>query len=475
LEKSIQLLNEKYKITQQQILQCEQDLENYLKLKPEQNLIIKECLLTLYEMQEQVNQTEIERWENIIFEYKNDEDQINTLKLEDWGKQEKKFMKLSNRSWEGNYPYGKKNDFSNYFGWINNKHEFVKIESVTLSHSKQLSSKQKHKTKEEINDISAKFDTSKVSEGEIPEVGNYEIIESNFKQGIFRWKFHPHESFRGTVKFSFEVEAKNTTEYKNKIKELNDKISNCQKELKITGDELKNVNKKLAIEKKIIEEYQNSQDAKQYLLYRFLNLNYNVNMFIEYLFKKESISRLDFSSIENKFSDIDNLKNDQSIQIILREMKLKTLEDLKLILKELNSNKTSLYDERQSFGEKLEKSISEFNEVKEKIIKIEKCELKIIEEIKKIIKLKENTDDILNELSELRSSSKDNLKKTFSKTLLVEISLENTLSQAFKENSDEENIDTKSILQNIDLSGNYRERLASVTILKTTNDDVIIF
>ena len=48
LEKSIQLLNEKYKITQQQILQCEQDLENYLKLKPEQNLIIKECLLTLY-------------------------------------------------------------------------------------------------------------------------------------------------------------------------------------------------------------------------------------------------------------------------------------------------------------------------------------------------------------------------------------------------------------------------------------------
>ncbi len=270
-----------------QILQCEEDLENFLKLKPEQNLIPQEGLLTLYQKQEQVLKIENERFKHKVFESENDLKDINSLKLEDWGKQENKFPRFFNRffSWKGEYQYSrienrkrifgrklnqrentnfvriesatlsyfkevnkhnhetKKNYLSNYFGSKNNNEEFVKIESVAVSFSKEYSNKQKHDTKEEITDNSAnlepeniKFDASKVSEGEIPEVGNYEIIESNFEEGIFRWKFHPHESFNGTVNFSFEVDAKNTTKYMNQIKELNYIITDCKKELKTIDD-----------------------------------------------------------------------------------------------------------------------------------------------------------------------------------------------------------------------------------------------
>jgi hypothetical protein len=46
------------------------------------------------------------------------------------------------------------------------------------------------------------------------------------------------------------------------------------------------VNENIEKEKEIIGEFQNSQDAKKYLLHRLLSLNFNVKKFIEYLFKK---------------------------------------------------------------------------------------------------------------------------------------------------------------------------------------------
>jgi hypothetical protein len=184
------------------------------------------------------------------------------------------------------------------------------------------------------------------------------------------------------------------------------------------------------------------------------------------------------ASIEDKFANIDNLiRDDDDIQIILKEMKLKTLEDLKLVLKELNSNKTSLYNKIISFGENLENFIKEFNETKEKIIKKEKCELKIIVEITNITKLNDSTEEKLKKLSGLQLYCQQNnsLNKSFSKTSVEEISSENTLLQASKENTYTKTIDIQSILQNIDLSGEYRERLASVTKLLLTTNEVICF
>ena len=202
--------------------------------------------------------------------------------------------------------------------------------------------------------------------------------------------------------------------------------------------------------------------------------------FQEYLYKKESINNtLVFSSIETKLNDIVNLRNDETIKMILKEMKLKTLDDLKLILKELNSKekKTSLYDERDRLIKNLDNTINEFDEKKENIKKLEKYELKIIKEIKGFVELNDSTKLNLDILSELKSSAEENniLSKTYSKTPFEKITLEIKLVQTSVENPNDENYDKKSIIQNFNLSGTYTERLACVTRLIATDKNVFIF
>ena len=437
-------------------------------------------------MQTQITQTEIERLKKTVFRYKNDLKEIEKLKIKAFGVQKKQLPLKSwfYKNWHSSYLYDGKS--SNIFGYIKNKHnEIVGIESATLSYSKENSNKEKQATID--NSDNAKpfhsiipFNNKELKKEEIVEIGNYKIIKSDFEKGIFEWEFHPHESFKGTVGFSFEVNAKNITEFKLKIKDLNYKINDFNKELLNIFKELEKVNERLNKENEIIEEVKRSQDAKQYLLDRFLNLKYDVQMFIEYLYKKESINNtLVFSSIETKLNDIVNLRNDETIKMILKEMKLKTLDDLKLILKELNSKekKTSLYDERDRLIKNLDNTINEFDEKKENIKKLEKYEIKIIKEIKGFVELNDSTKLNLDILSELKSSAEENniLSKTYSKTPFEKITLEIKLVQTSVENPNDENYDKISIIQNFNLSGTYTERLACVTRLIATDKNVFIF
>ena len=300
-------------LKQQEILQNEKELDFYLSsIKIDEHLQEDKNLLKINRKQKAYFLNSISAYNDAIEECKSKIKKINE-KVIPIDYQFQTFPCRLFNYWDvsWSYKYSKKK-----------KSSCIKKISLTFISTNQGTNNEILKTVEDGNKGKHKI------EG----IGEYEILDSDFENGIFELKFYATTDFNGSVTINVYGDAKKLAEYQQEIQNYKKIIQQSEEECKNERKKLDDVEKKIGEEQQMIKvkeemiKDQSSQKKIPIIECRLERLGLDLEKLVKFLYDRERFKFLNQENILRVLQILDESTSDSSS--LSSNLKLKYEEKL---------------------------------------------------------------------------------------------------------------------------------------------------